>query len=180
MLSIARTTTTLLCKHLTLFVCLQSRHAIPGAERARRDHRSQSKFAQIYALLKKLDIKINSTLTKLIKATPESVILKAIAALEEALSTTSVRNRCGFLVEAIKNTWMPNVEHQEKLDLDCFNQWYELAKPLGLAIASIRADNIIYIITPQQQWFPFDVMLSDYPLEKLTQMRQTSLQCRSW
>lgn len=61
-----------------------------------------------------LGIKVNSTLAKLIKVAPEEIVLKAIDALKEALATTKVRNASGFLVEAIRNTWIPNEGYEQK------------------------------------------------------------------
>ena len=86
-----------------------------------------------------------------------------------------VRNPADFLVEAIRNTWMPNVGHEKKVELSTFNEWFPIAKSLGLVLASIQQDGVLYVITAQQQWIPFDAMMSDYPLMKLWEMGQTSL-----
>ena len=55
--------------------------------------------------LDRLDIKLNSTLTRKIKTADEETVLNALAALEEAMSSGNVRNASGFLVRAITEGW---------------------------------------------------------------------------
>lgn len=92
--------------------------------------------------LDELGIKMNSTLSKLLKAAPEEVVLKAIDALKEALATTEVRNPVGFLVEAIRNTWTPNQGYEQKAQMDLFNKWYPLAQSLQLVLVATQLDEV--------------------------------------
>ena len=55
--------------------------------------------------LDRLGIKLNSTLTRKIKAADEETVLNALAALEEAMGSGNVRNVSGFLVQAITEGW---------------------------------------------------------------------------
>lgn len=55
--------------------------------------------------LKILNIKINSTLKKVIRENPEEVVLESIEALKYALQNNDVENPSGFLVKAIKYRW---------------------------------------------------------------------------
>jgi len=55
--------------------------------------------------LDRLGIKLNSTLTRIIKAADEETVLNALAALEEAMGSGNVRNVSGFLVQAISQGW---------------------------------------------------------------------------
>ncbi|MDJ0776020.1 MAG: DUF6262 family protein [Mastigocoleus sp. MO_167.B18] len=55
--------------------------------------------------LEKLNIKINSTLKRLIRENPEEIVLESIAALKYALGKNEVENKSGFLVKAIKYRW---------------------------------------------------------------------------
>ncbi|MCJ8282944.1 MAG: hypothetical protein MJK14_24865, partial [Rivularia sp. ALOHA_DT_140] len=55
--------------------------------------------------LKELDIKINSTLRRLICSSPEDIVLKSIYALKYAILNNKVKNPSGFLVKAIKYRW---------------------------------------------------------------------------
>ena len=55
--------------------------------------------------LKELDIKINSTLRRLVCSNPEDIVLKSIYALKYAILNNKVKNPSGFLVKAIKYRW---------------------------------------------------------------------------
>jgi uncharacterized protein YdaT len=61
--------------------------------------------AQIQSELDALDIDLNPTLTKTIKAATESTVLAAIAALKEQLSKKDIPNPGGWLNQAIKEGW---------------------------------------------------------------------------
>lgn len=119
---------------------------------------------QLQSELDKLGIKVNSTLAKLIEAEPEEVVLMAINALKEAKASYEVLNPSGFLVEAIKKTWMPNEGYERKVELDCFNEWYELARQRGLVLASQAGKNGIIVYTKDEKWVPFQKLLIQYPL----------------
>ena len=60
---------------------------------------------QIQSELDSLDIGLNPTLTKTIKAATESTVLAAIAALKDQLSKKDVPNPGGWLNQAIKEGW---------------------------------------------------------------------------
>lgn len=124
----------------------------------------------IQSQLDNLGIKGNSTLAKLIKVAPEEIVLKAIDALKEALTATKVRNASGFLVEAIRNTWIPNEGYEQKVELNVFNKWYPIAKSLNLVIASMQEDGVLYVITQEQKRVTFEEILFKYPISKLQEM----------
>lgn len=117
--------------------------------------------------LDELGIKINSTLSKLIKSVPEELVLNAIDALKEALKNTEVHNPSGFLAKAIKNNWIPNEEYVHKAEVNVFNEWYELAQKRGLVIASQSTKDGIMIYTNDEQWIPFTEMLINYPIGEI-------------
>ncbi|AFY92878.1 DUF6262 family protein [Chamaesiphon minutus] len=60
---------------------------------------------QIQSELDSLDIGLNPTLTKTIKAATESTVLAAIAALKEQLSKKDIPNPGGWLNKAIREGW---------------------------------------------------------------------------
>lgn len=124
----------------------------------------------IQSQLDNLGINVNSTLAKLIKVAPEEIVLKAIDALKEALAATKVRNASGFLVEAIRNTWIPNEGYEQKVELNAFKEWYPLAQSLGLVIAATQFDGVQHVLMIDNQWVPFEQMVSEYPLKKLREM----------
>ncbi|MBE9193357.1 transposase [Gloeocapsopsis crepidinum LEGE 06123] len=134
------------------------------------DSKSLGKCDKIQFELDTLGIKVNSTLAKLIKTAPEEIVLKAIDTLKESLAATKVRNASGFLVEAIRNTWIPNQGYEQKIELDAFKEWYPLAQSLQLVLAAAQFDGVQHVLTLENQWVPFEQMASDYPLEKLREM----------
>lgn len=139
-----------------------------------QEPKSASKCGNIQFELDTLGIKVNSTLAKLIKAAPEEIVLKAIDALKEALAATKVRNASGFLVEAIRNTWIPNEGYEQKVELDVFNKWYPIAKSLNLVIASMQEDGVLYVITQEQKRVTFEQLLFEYPLKELQEIIKPS------
>lgn len=123
--------------------------------------------SKIDSELKTLNIRINSTLSKLIDNNPEEVVLNAISSLKEGLSNKTVRNKTGFLVKAIENQWIANDNFEDKVEQDIFNEWFLLANSQGLVLASTKFDAILHVLTPDDEWIPFEKIISKYPLEML-------------
>jgi vacuolar-type H+-ATPase subunit I/STV1 len=123
--------------------------------------------SKIDSELKTLNIRINSTLSKLIDNNPEEVVLNAISSLKEGLSNKTVRNKTGFLDKAIENQWIANDNFEDKVEQDIFNEWFLLANSQGLVLASTKFDAILHVLTPDDEWIPFEKMISKYPLEML-------------
>mgnify|MGYP001790680277 FL=1 len=123
--------------------------------------------SQIDSELKTLNIRINSTLSKLIDNNPEEVVLNAISSLKEGLSNKTVRNKTGFLVKAIENQWIANDNFEDKVEQNIFNEWFLLANSKGLVSASTNFDGVLHVLTPDDEWVPFEKMISKYPLETL-------------
>ena len=154
-----------------LSYCMTSKSAYPKVESKSKVTPLSLKKAvcpiisnQLQSELQLLGIKVNSTLAKLIEAEPEEVVLMAINALKEAKASYEVLNPSGFLVEAIKKTWIPNEGYERKVELDCFNEWYELARQRGLVLASQAGKNGILVYTKDEKWVPFQKLLIQYPL----------------
>lgn len=123
--------------------------------------------SKIDSELKTLNIRINSTLSKLIDNNPEEVVLNAISSLKEGLSNKAVRNKTGFLVKAIENQWIANDNFEDKVEQSIFNEWFLLANSQGLVSASTKFDGVLHVLTPDDEWVPFEKMISKYPLETL-------------
>jgi Family of unknown function (DUF6262) len=60
---------------------------------------------QISKELDELGIKLNSTLSKVVRSAPDSVVMKAIAALKDQLTRSEVTNPGGWLAKAIEGEW---------------------------------------------------------------------------
>lgn len=58
--------------------------------------------------LERAGIKLNSTLTKVIKLTSEETVLNAIKAYKEALLTDNIKKPGAWLKKAIEEKWQPN------------------------------------------------------------------------
>lgn len=127
----------------------------------------ESNSNKIKSELDNLAIKINSTLAKLIIEAPYEVVMEAINALSEALTNQKVRNPNGFLVSAIKNSWIPNQDYREKIKDNAFDEWYELAVSKNIVYAAKKLGGVQYVLDCDDKWVLFENMLVEYPLEKL-------------
>lgn len=65
--------------------------------------------------LTNLDVKINSTLRKLIRQNPEEIVLESIEALKYALSNQEIKNPAEWLAEGIKNRWKKSDNGTQKI-----------------------------------------------------------------
>lgn len=117
--------------------------------------------------LKALKIRMNTTLLKLIKDTKEEVVLNAISSLKEALSKNEVKNKAGFLAQAIRNKWSPNENYEEKVEISLFNEWFPLAKSKRLVLASTKIEGVLHLLTEDGEWISFEEMINRYPLDEL-------------
>jgi hypothetical protein len=130
---------------------------------------------QIKSKLAELRIDLNTTLTKLIKSSPEYLVLHALAALKEGMASGEVSRPGGWLNKAIKDGWKPNEKHlpQNQVERDIFKEWFDLAYQQKLVLASTKGkDGQIYIYTRMGVAIPFEKMLTDYPLKVLRVRRQ--------
>ncbi|MBE9168096.1 hypothetical protein IQ238_11395 [Pleurocapsales cyanobacterium LEGE 06147] len=91
--------------------------------------------------LTNLDIKINSTLRKLIRVNPEEIVLESIEALKYALSNQEIKNSAGWLAEGIKNRWKKSdnstqqIQNVEELVFpEGFEEWYIQAIDAGFIV----------------------------------------------
>ncbi len=136
-------------------ICLENRQSISISDRIKSD-------------LSSLGIRLNATLTKKILAAPEQTVISAIESLKAAIASSGpVKNKAGFLVRAIEEAWVPHENDQELSELDTFNEWYDLAKKRGVALASQRGKDGIEIYTNGEKWVSFQEMLNLYPVETL-------------
>lgn len=125
---------------------------------------------KIKSELAAVGVKLNTTLTKTIKSSPEEIVLLAIQALKQALEYGNVERPGGWLNSAIQNGWMPNEKNlpQDKVERDIFKQWFDLAYKQRLVLASTKGDDgRMYVFTVDGLRISFEQMLAEYPLEKL-------------
>ncbi|BAY84352.1 hypothetical protein NIES267_39700 [Calothrix parasitica NIES-267] len=122
---------------------------------------------QILSELSALNIKTNSTLSKLIQHTKKEVVLNAIDCLKEALATTQIKNPAGFLVKAIKNAWNKNEYAFSDIEPEIFRRWFAMAKSEGKVISSRFIEGILYVCTPEGELIPFEEMIHQYPYQMI-------------
>jgi predicted transcriptional regulator len=100
--------------------------------------------------LASLGVKLNSTLSKVIRSAPESVVMNAIAALKEAITSGRIEHPGGWLKTAIESQWIPNeaLEQPAKganTSQPTFREWYDLAKAYGVIIAFEERDGVMMV-----------------------------------
>lgn len=123
---------------------------------------------RIKSELAKIGIKANSTLINTMKSTSEELVLGAIEALKEAMDNGNIEKPGGWLNKAIKESWSKNEKHFQKLEIEIFNEWYNLAKKQGIIMTSMKGDDgKLYVFTPDGLRLPFEQMLVEYPLDVL-------------
>lgn len=67
----------------------------------------------IHQKLESLEIKLNSTLTKLITALDEQEVIKSLLAVEQYIQQNDVNNISGLVVQAIREKWEPSPSSQK-------------------------------------------------------------------
>ena len=125
--------------------------------------------------LKKLKIKINSTLRKLIRENPEEVILESIDALKYAMLKNEVKNPSGFLFKAIKYRWKVPQNYVKDIDINIqkenefpegFEEWFLEAidndfilneSPFELS-RSPKGDLLVKVNLPSESGLPHTLM----------------------
>ena len=108
-----------------------------------------------------MGVKLNSTLTKVIRAAPESVVLNAIAALKEAVSSGRIERPGGWLKTAIEARWIPN-EAVEAMPViantsqPTFREWYDLAKVYGVIKAFEDRHGVMMVQENSGHWYTYE------------------------
>ena len=109
----------------------------------------------------------------------------AIAALKENKEQGKVKNPTGFLCQAIKNKWKPNQgkmqegsEQAKAIALETrtapvgFNEWFDLARSIGLVSAATMQDGIQYVFTNLNEREEWETFARLFPLEELREMQK--------
>ncbi len=92
--------------------------------------------------------KISASLKKLIIETTAEAVTDALNVVKESQHKKQCKNPTGLLRTALEKTWKPSVdflsEQKKQLDSD-FGEWFDLMKQAGLAIASEKRDDELWI-----------------------------------
>lgn len=116
-----------------------------------------------------LGIELSTTLALAIKEAEEEVVLDAIEALKEQLQYKSIPNPGGWLKRAIEGRWRPNTPlGQQSNSANIFNQWYGLAREIGIVIDSRKEeDGSLWVQENNGHWFPFEEFSTKWTFEHL-------------
>ena len=93
--------------------------------------------------MKELGHKLSKSFRELIANSPVEVIKDALVVLRTA---TNVKNKSGYFRTALERRFKPSADklqaEKNKLDPD-FNEWFDLMKQAGLAVASeLKGDDL--------------------------------------
>jgi hypothetical protein len=134
--------------------------------------------------------KINSTLNTIVRSTQSQIVLQAIEAAQQYITKLQQKNQPlrrqpeALLVSAIQEEWKSAQVAESRVNTvpPEFNEWFCLAKSIGLAKAScIQADvtgmtgGILCVLT-DRGWTSFNEMFSLFGLLELKEMRSRSIQ----
>jgi hypothetical protein len=142
---------------------------------------------QILEHLKTAGFQLNSTLSAIVRSTQAQIVLQAIEAAQQYLTKLQQKNQPlrrqpeALLVSAIREAWQPQRgESGSNAIPPEFDEWFRLAKAIGLARASsIQADvtgmaaGILCVLT-DRGWTPFDEMFKLFRLSELKEMGSRS------
>lgn len=136
----------------------------PNAEIILLADKRQTKAAideSIQSALSSLGVKLNSTLSKVIKSAPKPVVLNAITALKEAISSGRIERPGGWLKTAIEAQWIPNESLETSPTLAntsqaTFREWYDLAKAYGVIKAFREEDGVTMVQENGGQWYSYE------------------------
>jgi hypothetical protein len=111
---------------------------------------------------------LNQNLRKQVLQVQSEVILDAVALVKQQKAQGKAKNPAGLLVKAIQNNWKPNLIEENAYSIpDDFNEWFELARKSGLAIASSLIDGVLCVYTNAQRWEPYEDFRAGFSLSWL-------------
>jgi hypothetical protein len=138
---------------------------------------------KILEQLQTAGFQLNSTLKAIVRSTQAQIVLQAIEAAQQYLTKLQQKKQPlrrrpeALLVSAIREAWQPQRGESGINTIPPeFDEWFRLAKAIGLAKASsIQADvtgmagEILCVLT-DRGWTPFDEMSTLFRLPELKEM----------
>jgi hypothetical protein len=125
-------------------------------------------------------VSLHRNLRKQVLQAQIHVIQDAITLVQQQKAAGKVKNPAGLLVKAIQHQWKPNQPSSSPPPLpDDFNEWFELARQSGLAIASMLIDGVLCIRTTAEKWEPYEDFRAAFSLPWLRRSPLVSLQIKS-
>jgi hypothetical protein len=145
----------------------------PEVEQVAEDHSSAAAHEVIFEKIEQAGFPLTSPLKAEVLAAPLSVVMDALAAALEYRDRHQVRNPIGLLRDAISQCWKPGAsEHPRaaKAAEPGFKEWFDLAHRLRLVTASQMIGGEQYILTNEDEWEPWGLLASAFPIARLRQM----------
>lgn len=113
---------------------------------------------EIKQQLTDLEVPLNSTLIKTIRAASVEIVLNAIEAFKEAMVTDNIEKPGAWLKSAIEDGWRKNKPHSCEITTRTtneFSEWFELAYQQGVALAKQETEEDLMIQDTTGQWMPW-------------------------
>lgn len=135
------------------------------------DSSAQAVSWKILSQLESLGIRQNPKLLRAIANAPEATLRNAITCLQEAKRISTVNNPTDFLIKAIQEKWIPK-EPESRAAPPEFGEWFNLARELGLVIASQMVDGVLQVYTSSGKPESWEEFATAFPLAELQRMMQ--------
>ncbi len=150
---------------------ITSNPKITSLDKRRSQQQSNDDISdELKASLSEVGIKLNKTLTQLIKSAPETQVVSALSVVKEALASGDVRSKAGLFRKALEEAWEPNEADSERkanTDCRCFSEWYDLASNYGIVMGSREEEGILMVQENTGQWHKFEDFSTKWTLDYL-------------
>lgn len=130
---------------------------------------------ELKANISELGIKLNKTLTQMIKSAPEAQVISALLVVKEALANGDVRSKAGLFRKALEEAWEPNEadsEREASTTRRCFPEWYDLARAYGIVVGSQEEDGVLMVQENTGQWHKFEEFSTKWTLDYLKRVQK--------
>jgi hypothetical protein len=137
------------------------------------DNSSAAAEAAIFETIEQAGFPLTRQLEAEVIAAPPEVVSDALAAAIEYRATHTVRNPIGLLRDAISQCWKPGASEHPKAAKAAepgFKEWFDLAYKLRLVTASQMMGGEQYVLTNEDEWEPWGLLASAFPVARLRQM----------
>ncbi|NJM74876.1 MAG: PadR family transcriptional regulator [Acaryochloridaceae cyanobacterium RU_4_10] len=108
---------------------------------------------------------LNQNIRNQVMQAQSDVILDAVSLVNQQKAQGKAKNPAGLLVKAIQNNWKPNAIQENVYSIpDDFNEWFDLARKSGLAIASSLINGVLCVYTNAHRWEPYENFRAGFSL----------------
>ncbi|NJR56035.1 MAG: hypothetical protein HC768_16575 [Acaryochloris sp. CRU_2_0] len=105
-------------------------------------------------------VPLNPQIKKLVLTANIEVIQDAISVVKQRKKVGKVKNPAGLFVKAVQEGWKPSVGDKvlelENRVPEGFNEWFELARKVGVVMASTMMNGVLCVCTTGGDWEPYE------------------------